>query len=49
MSNNDHKANQANKNKGSSGTNAAYQKVIDNRSRQLNNEPQRVLKRSNGD
>jgi len=34
MSNNDHKANQVNKEKGTSGTYSAYQKVIDNRSKQ---------------
>ena len=33
---NDHKANQANDNKGTSGTNEAYQKMLDNRSKQLN-------------
>ncbi len=38
MANNDHKTNQANKNKGTSGTNDTYQKVLDNRSKQLNTE-----------
>ncbi|ADZ91119.1 hypothetical protein [Marinomonas mediterranea] len=33
---NDHKANQANDNKGTSGINDAYQKMLDNRSNQLN-------------
>lgn len=45
MSNNEHKANQANKNKGTSGTNSAYQKKIDNRSTQLNTVPQRAPKK----
>ncbi|MEZ9626937.1 alpha-amylase [Aliivibrio fischeri] len=36
MSNNNHKANQNNSNKGTSGTNHSYQKVVDNRSNQLN-------------
>ncbi|MDE3274296.1 hypothetical protein [Pseudoalteromonas sp. G4] len=36
MSNNDHKANQKNPNTNTAGTNAAYQKVLDNRSNQLN-------------
>lgn len=36
MANNNHKANQGNPNKGTSGTNAAYQKMLDNRSEQLN-------------
>lgn len=35
MSNNNHKANQGNKNEGTSGTNKEYQKVLDNRSGQL--------------
>lgn len=35
MSNNNHKANQGNKNPGTSGTNKEYQKVLDNRSGQL--------------
>ncbi|CEO40538.1 alpha-amylase [Photobacterium kishitanii] len=35
MNNNNHKADQANKNKGTTGTNKTYQKVLDNRSRQL--------------
>lgn len=34
--NNDHNANQLNPNKGTSGTNPAYQKTQDNRSNQLN-------------
>ncbi len=34
--NSNHKANQANPNKGTSGTNPAYQKSQDNRSNQLN-------------
>ncbi|KFZ36352.1 alpha-amylase [Shewanella mangrovi] len=34
--NNNHKANQGNQNKGTSGTNKEYQKVLDNRSNQLN-------------
>lgn len=33
---NDHKANQANANKGTSGTNKAYSKVQGNRGKQLN-------------
>ncbi len=33
---NDHKANQANSNKGTSGHNSAYQKAQDNRANQLN-------------
>ena len=33
---NDHKADQANDNKGTSGTNEAYQKMLDYRSKQLN-------------
>ncbi|EIA3186425.1 alpha-amylase [Vibrio parahaemolyticus] len=33
---NDHKANQANSNKGTSGHNTAYQKALDNRANQLN-------------
>ncbi|WP_318477769.1 alpha-amylase [Photobacterium leiognathi] len=36
MVNNNHKDNQNNKNKGTSGTNYEYQKVLDNRSEQLN-------------
>ncbi|EHA1082301.1 hypothetical protein [Photobacterium leiognathi] len=36
MANNNHKANQSNSNKGTSGTNSSYQKVLDNRSNQLN-------------
>lgn len=36
MSNNNHKGNQKNDNGGTSGTNQAYQKMLDNRSRQLN-------------
>ncbi|WP_310441415.1 alpha-amylase [Sulfurimonas sp.] len=36
MSNNNHKANQGNVNEGTSGTNKDYQKVLDNRSNQLN-------------
>lgn len=36
MSNNNHKANQKNSNSGTSGTNTAHQKVLDNRSNQLN-------------
>ena len=36
MSNNNHKANQKNPNPNTSGTNDAYQKVLDNRSNQLN-------------
>jgi hypothetical protein len=35
MSNNNHKTNQANKNTGTSGTNKEHQKVLDNRSEQL--------------
>ncbi len=34
----DHKANQANDNKGTSGTNKQRQKVLDNRSQQLDSE-----------
>ncbi|MCE2571818.1 hypothetical protein [Motilimonas eburnea] len=33
---NNHKANQANRNKGTSGHNDAYQKALDNRANQLN-------------
>ncbi|MCE0493126.1 alpha-amylase [Vibrio salinus] len=36
MANNNHKADQSNDNKGTSGTNKTYQKVLDNRSEQLN-------------
>lgn len=36
MSNNNHKANQNNPNPNTSGNNDAYQKVLDNRSNQLN-------------
>ncbi|WP_212748235.1 hypothetical protein [Pseudoalteromonas sp. S1727] len=36
MSNNNHKANQNNGNKGTSGNNPAYQKAQDNRGNQLN-------------
>ena len=36
MSNNNHKANQKNSNPGTSGTNTEHQKVLDNRSNQLN-------------
>lgn len=36
MSNNNHKANQANSNKGTSGTNSAYSKVHGNRGAQMN-------------
>lgn len=36
MANNNHKANQNNPNPKTSGTNQAYQKMLDNRSRQLN-------------
>jgi hypothetical protein len=36
MANNNHKANQSNSNPNTSGTNNAYQKMLDNRSRQLN-------------
>ncbi|MCC4796720.1 alpha-amylase [Enterovibrio norvegicus] len=35
MTNNNHKADQANRNKGTNGTNKTYQKVLDNRSGQL--------------
>ena len=35
-SNNDHKANQSNANKGTSGTNKAYDKVQGNRGTQMN-------------
>ncbi|WP_394166584.1 alpha-amylase [Photobacterium piscicola] len=38
MNNNNHKADQANKNKGTTGTNKTYQKVLDNRSQQLSNK-----------
>jgi hypothetical protein len=38
MANNDHKANQNNSNPSTSGTNHAYQKMLDNRSRQLNTQ-----------
>jgi len=38
MANNNHKANQNNSNPNTSGTNHAYQKMLDNRSRQLNPE-----------
>lgn len=41
MSDNNHKANQGNDNEGTSGTNKEHQKVLDNRSRQLNpNHPE---------
>ncbi|MGB7401235.1 MAG: alpha-amylase [Arcobacter sp.] len=33
---NNHKSNQENDNKGTSGTNIVYQEMLDNRSRQLN-------------
>jgi hypothetical protein len=33
---NNHKADQSNENKGTSGTNKSYQKALDNRSQQLN-------------
>ncbi|WP_305374007.1 alpha-amylase [Photobacterium leiognathi] len=36
MANNNHKANQSNSNKGTSGLNSAYQKALNNRSNQLN-------------
>lgn len=36
MASNNHKANQSNSNPNTSGTNNAYQKMLDNRSRQLN-------------
>lgn len=36
MTNNNHKSDQSNANKGTSGTNKTYQKVLDNRSEQLN-------------
>lgn len=36
MSDNNHKANQANDNAGTSGTNEEHQKVLDNRGDQLN-------------
>ncbi len=36
MSKNNHKANQKNPNTNTSGTNTAHQKVLDNRSNQLN-------------
>lgn len=36
MSNNNHKANQKNSNPSTPGTNPAYQKAQDNRSKQLN-------------
>lgn len=36
MANNNHKANQSNSNPNTSGTNNAYRKMLDNRSRQLN-------------
>ncbi|MGS0724560.1 hypothetical protein ACVBKF_00105 [Shewanella sp. 0m-11] len=36
MSSNNHKLEQSNANKGTSGTNKAYQKVLDNCSQQLN-------------
>ncbi|GIU30795.1 hypothetical protein TUM4644_30040 [Shewanella colwelliana] len=36
MSNNNHKANQLNDNKGTTGTNPAYQQTQNNRSNQLN-------------
>lgn len=36
MSNNNHNSDQPNKNIGTSGTNKAYQKMLDNRSQQLN-------------
>lgn len=41
MSDKNHKSNQSNDNKGTSGNNHAYQKALDNRSNQLNsNNPQ---------
>lgn len=36
MSNNNHKSDQSNENRGTSGTNKTFQKVQDNRSQQLN-------------
>ncbi|WP_345889195.1 hypothetical protein [Shewanella algae] len=36
MSNNNHKANQSNANKGTSGTNHAHQQMLNNRANQLN-------------
>ncbi len=36
MINNNHKADQSNDNKGTSGTNSTHQKILDNRSKQLN-------------
>ena len=38
MANNNHKANQNNSNPKTSGTNSAYQNMLDNRSRQLNTQ-----------
>lgn len=46
MSNNNHKANQKNQNQGTSGTNTPHQKVLDNRSNQLNpNNPLYKIKK----
>lgn len=44
MTNNNHKADQKNINKGTSGTNSTYQKVLDNRSRQLNSQDSKFNK-----
>ncbi|APW65268.1 alpha-amylase [Poseidonibacter parvus] len=41
MANNNHKNNQKNDNRGTSGTNNEYQKMLDNRSNQMNiNHPE---------
>lgn len=41
MANNNQKANIKNSNPGTSGTNNEYQKMLDNRSRQLNDQDQK--------
>lgn len=45
MSNNNHKSDQGNDNKGTSGTNKTYQKVLDNRSQQLDPKNPRYQKK----